>query len=220
LAPSVNEANVRDKPSFIRELDPTDVREINRWRLAIARSLYGVDRGIDAILEAQNERDPGLANTFVLFVSDNGRLHGEHRWVGKGIPYEESIRVPLLVRWPGLAPGDLDAFVGNIDVPATLADVAGIGFPARDARSFLDGDGRNLYVLEGMGGGRAYCGIRTPTRKFVRYATGESEYYNLVRDPFELRNRARSPAGRRLHRVARTYCAANLPPGWPDRIAY
>jgi N-acetylglucosamine-6-sulfatase len=219
FAPSVNERDVRDKPSFVQELERVELREITRWRLAVARSLYGVDRGIDAILEAQDERDPGLANTFVLFVSDNGRLHGEHRWVGKGIPYEEAIRVPLLVRWPSLPPGDVIDIVGNIDIPETIADVARIPFARPDARSFLDG-GRNRYVLEGMGGEHAYCGIRTETRKFVRFATGEAEYYNLVRDPFELRNRARTPAARTLARIARSYCAESLPPGWPRGVEY
>ena len=218
--PSVNEANMRDKPSFMQRLEPRKLREIERWRVAVARSLLGVDRGVDAILEAQEERDPGLTNTFVLFVSDNGRLHGEHRWVGKGVPYEESIGVPLLVRWPGLPPGQVDTLVGNIDIPATIADVAGIAFHTPDARSMLDPGGRSLYVLEGMGGERAYCGIRTATRKYVRYASGEAEYYNLVRDPYELTNRARTPAARAMHRLARSVCAANLPPGWPPRVGY
>jgi arylsulfatase A-like enzyme len=215
----VNEEDLSDKPSFVRRSDRTRLDRIDRWRLAIARSLMGVDRGIASIIQAQEARDPGLVNTFVLFVSDNGRMLGEHRLIGKSVAYEEAIRVPLLVRWPALAPGIAGRLVGNIDIAATIADVAGIGFAAPDSRSML-GPPRQLYVLEGVGGNKAYCGIRTEQRKYVRYASGEAEYYNLRRDPYELENRPDAPAARELRRIARSLCAHSLPPDWPSDVPY
>jgi N-acetylglucosamine-6-sulfatase len=219
LAPSVNEADVSDKPRFVAKGDIRDLREINRWRRAVARSLLGVDRGVDAILEAQNERDPGLENTLVIFVSDNGRLDGEHRWAGKGIGYEEAIKVPLLVRWAGAPAGAVTSMVANLDIARTIAQVSGMSFGGPDSMSLLDG-GRRSVVLEGLGGDQAYCGVRTEARKYVKYASGDVEYYNLRRDPYELRNRPETRAARELHRLARSLCASNLPPGWPTNLRY
>ena len=219
LAPSVNEVDVSDKPAFIAGGDIRNLQEIDRWRRAIARSLFGVDRGIDAILRAQNERDPGLANTLVMFVSDNGRLHGEHRWAGKGIAYEEAINVPLLVHWAAAPAGNLSSMVANLDIASTIAEVSGMSFDHAESISLFDGSRRSV-VLEGLGAERAYCGVRTQTRKYVRYASGEVEYYNLRRDPYELWNRPASRGARELHRLARSLCAPNLPPGWPRDLEY
>ena len=219
LSRAVNESSVEDKPSFIQRRGYIPVRVLQRWRRQTARTLFGVDRGIDRVLTAQEQRDPGLANTLVVFMSDNGFATGEHRWMSKGVPYEGAIKVPLRVHWNGLPPGRVETLVGNIDVAATIMDAAAVAMDAPDSISLLDPT-RRFLVLEGLGLGRAYCGVRTATRKFVMYATGEREYYNLRRDPSELQNGSLSAAGERMRMFARRHCAQNLPPLWPEELRY
>ncbi|HEV3472170.1 MAG TPA: sulfatase-like hydrolase/transferase [Actinomycetota bacterium] len=219
LSPAINEADVSDKPSFIRSRDRVPARKIERWRLAVARSIIGLDRKIDAVLSAQAKRDPGLRNTFVMLISDNGHLYGDHRFFGKGVPYEGAIRIPLLVHWDRLPEGQVETIVANVDVAPTIADVAGIEFDAPDGRSILSSR-RRFVLLEGDGKRDANCGIRTDTRKYLKYATGEEEFYNLARDPYELRNNPDAAGAEELHELAAPLCAANLPPGWPRSVEY
>ena len=91
-----------------------------------------------------------LSNTLIVFTSDNGMLWGEHRWSSKVVPYEESIRVPFVIRDDALitAPRRDDHLVLNIDLAPTFADIAGIPHRApRDAASF-----RCSRLREGRGG--------------------------------------------------------------------
>ena len=71
-------------------------------------------------------------NTLVIFTSDNGRSNREHRWEGKQVPYEESIRVPMIVRLPGEIPAGTvsRALVSNVDLAPTIADFAGTSISA------------------------------------------------------------------------------------------
>jgi arylsulfatase A-like enzyme len=207
--PSFDEADVADKPAWVRELprlSGADESTIDDFARAQARSLLGVDRAVGAILDAL-ERTGRLRNTLLVFSSDNGILHGEHRWTKKEAPYEESIRVPLVLRWDaagwsaGSEPGGLAL---NIDLAPTIAEAAGVE---------LEADGRSLLpLLEGRAAGwredfliehmenenpiPTYCAVRTRTWIYVRYATGEEELYDLAVDPFELENLARAPAAR------------------------
>ena len=97
--PSYDEPDVSDKPSYIRDLPPLsgDVRAaVDGFRQNQYRTLLSVDSQVEALVGAL--RDTGrLGNTLIVFTSDNG-IVGEHRWVKKEVPYEESIRVPLVVR--------------------------------------------------------------------------------------------------------------------------
>ncbi|HET9250136.1 MAG TPA: sulfatase, partial [Actinomycetota bacterium] len=99
--PSFDEADVSDKPAWVRDLPPlTTAQEasIDAFRRDQYRSLLGVDRALGRVLDAL-ERTGRLENTLIVFTSDNGIMHGEHRWTKKEAPYEESIRVPLVMRW-------------------------------------------------------------------------------------------------------------------------
>jgi N-acetylglucosamine-6-sulfatase len=192
--PSFNEADVSDKPSFIQELLPLEeaqLRRINRrWRCSLA-SLRSVDRGVREIFAALRSSGE-LSETVVIFVSDNGYYFGEHRIPDKKHnPYEEAIRVPLLVRLPkALRDGAprvpvVTQTVANIDIAPTIVQLAGAEPCARpglcrtmDGRSLvplLRGDTqwpaeRDLVIeLERVGtpsdvGGRVcvYSGLRTP----------------------------------------------------------
>jgi arylsulfatase A-like enzyme len=206
-SPAIGERDVGDKPGYIRSLPVPDAAELGRLdELARrqARSLLAVDDGVAAILDAL--RDTGrLRHTLVLYTSDNGLLLGEHRWSGKEVPYEESIRVPLVLRYDPITSGRArveDALVANIDLAPTIADVADVPIGPVDGRSLVPAlrgpprvwrDAVLLEHLRGTNPVPTYCGLRTPTFTFVRYETGERELYDLDRDPFQLENRIDDP---------------------------
>ncbi|MGH3356189.1 MAG: sulfatase/phosphatase domain-containing protein, partial [Nocardioidaceae bacterium] len=155
-----------------------------------------------------------LDNTLIIFTSDNGYLLGQHRWSGKILPYEASLRVPLLMRGPRIPAGvrvrDSTALV---DVAATIADAAGaVPRLTVDGRSLLplargqvDAQGYGALSIEsgqqGWSGADArwfYQGVRTRRYTYVSYLrTGELELYDRRQDPDELTNVAYRPAYRR-----------------------
>ena len=106
------------------ELDPGSSDETIRRR---AEMLLAVDDGVGRIVEAL-EQQGILDETFILFTSDNGFFYGEHGLsLERRLPYEESIRTPLIIRFPGLAsPGsEIDALVASVDIAPTILEVAG-----------------------------------------------------------------------------------------------
>jgi N-acetylglucosamine-6-sulfatase len=209
--PSFNEADVSDKPGYVSDrplLTVTDEAGIDQRYESGLRMMLAVDdmvKGIVADLRAAGELD----NTYIFVTSDNGFMQGEHRFSsGKGKPYEEASEVPLLVRGPGITPGTrISDLAVNTDLYETFSDIAGAG-EDRDGRSLLPllhGDApswRNQILLENLSGdggqepddGGApddsrvpdYYGIRTDRYKYVEYATGEKELYDLDNDPYEL----------------------------------
>lgn len=158
-----------------------------------------------AALEATGEAD----NTVVVFVSDNGYLWGEHRqFFGKDAAFDESIRVPLIIRAPGLVggPRQESRLALNIDLAPTLAAMAGV-----TPSSPVDGvslvpllrdvatDWRTDFLVEHFDfsstGLRDSTGVRTGAWKYTEYSvTGDSELYDLVNDPDELQSRHADPA--------------------------
>jgi arylsulfatase A-like enzyme len=140
----------------------------------------------------------------IVFMSDNGFLYGEHRLTGKQAPYEESIRVPMVIRYDpvtGGSPGRVDSrFALNIDLAPTFADVAGTSMPGAEGRSLLpllSGSPslwRNRFLVEHLHGHMpTYCAVRDEGFAYVRYATGDEELYDLASDPAELQNVAGDP---------------------------
>jgi N-acetylglucosamine-6-sulfatase len=161
----------------------------------------------------------------VIFTTDNGLSSYAHRWPGKQVPYEESIRVPMVVRLPGEIPAGTvsDALVSNVDLAPTIADFAGASLPADGVslRPLLTGSAsfaRDSLVLEHLDriqGVPSYCGVRTPAFTFVHYATGEEELYDLVRDPRQLESvaRARPSKVAQLRALTQSLCQPT-PPGF------
>ena len=140
-------------------------------------------------------------------MSDNGFLNGEHDITGKKVPYEESIRVPMVVRYDPLTHGTASSdphLVANIDLAPTFAAAAGVVPPIpEDGMSLLPllagtaTSWRTDLLLEGydnparpIGGAfvPTYCGLRTERYAYIRYVTGEEELYDLQMDPFEMTN--------------------------------
>lgn len=142
--PSFNEADVSDKPAYIRGLPlltDADIREIDaEYRLRL-QSLQAVDDMVGAIVN-ELQATGMLADTYIFFASDNGYHMGQHRFpAGKYTPYETDIRVPLVVRGPGIpAAIRIDPFASNVDLAPTIAELAGVNLAS-------DPDGRSLAGL-------------------------------------------------------------------------
>jgi N-acetylglucosamine-6-sulfatase len=140
--PSFNEEDFSDKPSWIRGASPLseeEIKQINqRYRFRLA-SMLSVEEMVSSLLQ-ELEASGKLDNTFIFFTSDNGWEQGEHRLAkGKDLPYEESARVPLFVRGPGVTAGSkVRELTLNTDFAPTFAELAGISYPA---------DGRSLVPL-------------------------------------------------------------------------
>ena len=216
--PAFNEADVSDKPPYIRKralFSPADQQTYGVVRPQNAcRTLLSVDDGLTSVIDALTDTGR-MSSTMFIYTSDNGILDGEHRHHEKKVPYEESIRVPLVVRYDpitaGVARHDPD-MVLNIDIAPTLMSLDGLsvrpGCPtppygtctgAFDGRSFLplltgtSTQWRTKFLIEHWDdptkpGIPTYCGVRTLRYKFVHYRTGDEELYDLKADPHELTN--------------------------------
>ncbi len=166
----------------------------------------------------------------IVFMSDNGMLWGEHRLHGKGDVYEESIAVPFVVRFDAAIqrPRTDASLVLNVDLAPTFAELAGVELPNTEGRSLmplLEASGhawRDVFLIEHLrtGGTRVaptYCAVHTRRYVLARYETGEEELYDLVRDPHQLDNLARSSGYRDRRRALRAELRAlcdPLPPGF------
>lgn len=142
--PSFNEADVSDKPGFIRNrplLTDRQIAQMQDFYRKRLQSLQAVDEMLASLIETLSAVGQ-LENTYIFFTSDNGFHMGEHRLTsGKQTAYEEDIRVMLLVRGPGVPAGQvLEHLTGNIDVAPTFAELGGISPP-----DFVDG--RSLVPL-------------------------------------------------------------------------
>jgi arylsulfatase A-like enzyme len=149
--PSFNEADVSDKPRFVQmqpRLGPDAISNLRRVQNCRLASLLAVDRGVGRIVNALAEEHQ-LANTAIIYTSDNGFLLGEHRLVGKVDPYEADLHVPFIVRLPQRflgpegAPPDLGNLVANVDIAPTILGLAGAQ-PCNGAGSCRVLDGRSL----------------------------------------------------------------------------
>jgi N-acetylglucosamine-6-sulfatase len=210
-SPSFNESDVTTKPAWIRALPllgPDRIAAIDELYRDRLRSLQAVDELIDDLVDALQERN-ALDNTYIVFMSDNGFHMGEHRQpVGKRTAYEEDIRVPLIVRGPGVHGGTvLDALVANIDLAPTFAELAGAPPSDQvDGRSLVPllrssatpPDWRDAVLIEN---GpwivpprpeflAPFHAVRKIDSIYVEPITGERELYNLREDPYELQNLA------------------------------
>ena len=220
---SFNEPDVSDKPSNVRNgtraLTAAQIAQLQLDYEGRAGSLLAVDDHVKQLVDTLRKTNQ-LRNTVIVFLSDNGWLQGQHRVPGdKFLPYEESVRVPLIVRGPGVPVGrKVRGQVANIDFAPTLLDLA-------NARAGRQLDGTSLVptirnparrpkravaiealapLFEGSFPGvnewdRPYRGVRTDRYTYVVYTeTGDQELYDRRRDPAQLRNVAADPGYARV----------------------
>jgi arylsulfatase A-like enzyme len=204
--PSFDEADVSDKPAYVQRFPPltsASTSSVDGFRRRQLQTLQSADEQVGQLLDALEETGR-LEDTLILFTSDNGLLWGEHRWVKKEVPYDEALRVPLVVRYDAgnIATRTEEHLALNIDLAPTIADLAGVEHPATEGVSLgpllsdPSAPWRSDFLIEHMQGTNpvpTYCGVRTETQKFVRYVTGERELYDLAADPGELDNVAADP---------------------------
>jgi arylsulfatase A-like enzyme len=167
------------------------------------RCVASVDDNLGRVLDYLAES--GLAkNTVVIYSSDQGWYLGDHGWFDKRWMYEESLRTPLLVRWPGVVKaGSVNKDItSNLDFAETFLDIAGAKVPddmqGRSLVSLLKGktpsDWRksfyyHYYEFPGAHNVARHYGVRTQTHKLIHYyQLGEWELFDLTRDPHELRS--------------------------------
>ena len=199
--PNFNEADVSDKPAKIRDLPRLSagrISDIQRLYRCELESLLSVDEGVKRLVDTLRNKGE-LDNTLIAYTADNGFFHGEHR-----IPeqkrhiYEESIRVPLQMRGPGIPAGiNVSDLAINADLAPTIVDVA-------NASPGLVMDGRSLIpVAQNPGIERErellieepiFKAIRTKRYMYATHGTGEKELYDLQTDPFQLVSRHNHPA--------------------------
>ncbi len=167
------------------------------------RCIQSVDDNLGRMLDYLEQS--GLAdNTVVIYSSDQGFYLGEHGWFDKRFMYEESLRMPLLVRWPGVAAAGVENtdLVQNLDFAETFLDIAGAAVPedmqGRSLKELIRGrtpqDWRksiyyHYYEYPAVHMVRRHEGVRTGRYKLIHfYNLDEWELYDLQRDPQEMRS--------------------------------
>jgi len=201
--PNFDESNVYDKPQIVADRGRirgaifSAVQENYQQEL---ESLLSVDEAVGNVIAALT-RSGELQNTLIIYTSDNGFFHGEHRVrSSKILPYEPGLRVPLAMRGPGVPVNKrLTQMVGNIDYAPTILDAARAQ-PGRllDGRSLLEltrdpslETGRELVIENGHGVNQVprFRALRNNRFLYVEHATtGETELYDMRKDPYQLGN--------------------------------
>ncbi|MCG8587048.1 MAG: sulfatase, partial [Pirellulales bacterium] len=201
-----NAAYAPKNAAFEKAQEKMTEKEIFQWKYQryvkdYLRCVKSVDDGIGKILDYLDEADLAK-NTVVIYSSDQGWYLGEHGWYDKRWMYEESLRTPLLVRWPGVVKpkstnGDI---VSNLDFAQTFLDIAGVEQPTdmqgRSLVSLLKGETPDdwrktfyyhYYEFPGAHSVARHYGVTNGRHKLINYyRRGEWEFFDLKKDPNEL----------------------------------
>jgi N-acetylglucosamine-6-sulfatase len=180
-------------------------------------SLQAVDEMVGDLVDALASQG-SLDDTYIFYTSDNGYHQGLHRLTsGKSTAYEEDIKVPYVVRGPGVPAGrTLDHMVLNNDLAPTFAELGGVS-----AAQFVDGrslvplldstppapdDWRQSFLVENYtseySNAPDYRAVRTKEHLFVSHASGEKELYDLREDPYQLASRQHSASSTLLSELS------------------
>lgn len=199
-------------PAILEKLAYKQFTTDEQWRYylyAYYRMVEMLDLDVGRLLEGL-ETSGEMDNTVVVFTSDHGEGGGRHQHVQKWYPYDEAVKVPLVVSCPGrIREGyrDQNHLVSTVDLVPTICDYAGIPAPpdarGKSLRPFLEGKdaaGHEFVASEVRVSGRM---IRTARYKYVRFAGDPVEqFFDMQEDPWEMRNlidESRSAAEVRAH---------------------
>ena len=192
--PNFDEDDVSDKPQFVQDkakLTADEILDVDRRYRGRMESLLAVDDAVKRIV-GRLRKAGDLRKTYIVFTSDNGLQLGSHRLLFKAFLYEESTRVPLVIRGPRFPAGAVrQQPVSNVDLAPTIVELT-------KARAGLTMDGRSLLPFAAdasLGAGRELLfesyqttsfGLRRGDFVYISHDSGEEELYDLSADPFEL----------------------------------
>ncbi|MEP7359967.1 MAG: sulfatase-like hydrolase/transferase [Chloroflexota bacterium] len=230
LTPNYNEADVSDKPAYLRNLPL--LPNASGWPMGgYCREMFGVDTVVKRVTD-ELSAEGRLDNTLLVFTADNGMSWGAHRR-GQQKHTPDSTALPLYMVWPagwGTTPRDINEYTSNIDLAPTFCELGGCTLgPYSSGQSGPDGLSLVSLVGQGTSLGRdaileqspqpdpelkvpAWWSIRTTSQsplglwRFTEYATGERELYDEADDPWELNNLASDPG----HSAIQTALAQRL----------
>ena len=184
--------------------------KFQRYAKNYLRCIKGVDESVGTIRKTL--ADLGIDdNTIVIYSSDQGFFVGDHGWYDKRWMYEESLKMPLIVKWPGVTKAGTksELMVQNLDYAQTFLDIAGADIPedmqghslAPLLKGVTPADWRNsiyyhYYAYPSVHMVPRHYGVRTEQYKLMKfYQFGEEwEFYDLANDPEELTNQYMNPA--------------------------
>ncbi len=201
--PSFNEADPSDKPSWFANrplLEEQAIQNLDSFRRDQILTLVSLDRAIAKVVESLAATGE-LENTVIIFLSDNGKMWGEHRMDSKNSLYQEAVRIPFAMRYPALIPQPYteERVIGNIDIAPTLYDLAGLTTPANiDGLSLVGlfetpASWRDGILVEGWPPRGIYAGFHTSRYLYAETLNDRPEFYDLQNDPYQLENLAESP---------------------------
>jgi N-acetylglucosamine-6-sulfatase len=217
-SPAFDEADMSDKPAFLRRgpLTENEIDNITKRYRSRLESLLSVDDAVKAVVDKLREKAI-LSKTVIIFTSDNGFMDGQHRIDnGKVVAYTPSARVPLLMRGPGIPVNHhVSQLVSNVDLAATVLDIAnatpGITIDGMSliqiAQNPASIDGRAVLIETGESGARTrgerwYAAIRTERYLYVEHWLREAdgvdrrtatELYDHNIDGFQLESKHDNP---------------------------
>lgn len=187
--------------------------DLIRWKYQAYMKDYikcikAMDENVGRVLDYLKQT--GLdKNTIIIYSSDQGFYNGEHGWYDKRWMYEESLRNPLIIKWPGVVKPNSHptAIVQNIDYAPTILEAAGIDIPpevqGESIMPLLHGKTPSnwrksilyTYYEQGVHAVSRHRGVRDRRYKLIEfYEKGEWEFYDLKKDPLEMHNQFDNPA--------------------------
>jgi N-acetylglucosamine-6-sulfatase len=225
-----------ENKAFIEKFPSMSHKDVVRWKYQRYMKNYlatvkAVDESVGRMLDYLDKN--GLAeNTIVVYASDQGFYLGEHGWYDKRWMFEESFKMPFVIRWPGVTkPGSRPKeMIQNIDYAPTFLEAAGVEIPAevqgKSIAPVLKGtptDWRKSlyysYYEKGEHNVPQHFGVRTETHKiFYLPGTDEWQLFDLVKDPQELKSvhddpsysEVRKKLTKEFHRLREHYEAPSM----------
>lgn len=195
--PATRERDRSDKPPYV-QAETAILAEQRKVRAGQLRTLMSVDDLVERVRQALVEAGQ-VRNTLVIFMTDNAFTWGDHGVDMKTVPYMDSVRIPLYLRWPGRVPAGKvdDRLAANIDIAPTILDAAGIEPVAEmDGRSLLETWTRDRLLTENlneMDRVPRWAALVTKRRHYIEVYDANwqatfHEEYDLTKDPWELNN--------------------------------